>query len=209
MYSAMRALIEPDGFMNSHLAKTPSTSISGVSPIASRIDADTELKRVAIRESCSAARPTVIPPRASTMADPRQAAAGPVLGRSPAHRRLPPPTLFQARHGTRFPRRLPPRAARAGTAGDRAGVLPSTVAPSVAVDAGRLADRHRPPVGRPDLRAGPLQHRLPPAAPGAGDRGLRLVAAATPDAVARDRPAGPHRPGRAGLCMDAARGLTP
>src|SRR5690606_25099741 len=90
MYSAMRALIEPDGFMNSHLAKTPSTSISGVSPIASRIDADTELKRVAIRESCSAARPTVIPPRASTMADPRQAAAGPVLGRSPAHRRLPP-----------------------------------------------------------------------------------------------------------------------
>src|SRR5690606_31745593 len=38
MYQAMRALIEPDGFMNSSLAKTPSISSSGVSPMASRIE---------------------------------------------------------------------------------------------------------------------------------------------------------------------------
>src|SRR3546814_1424633 len=38
MYQAMRALIEPEGFMNSSLANTPSISSSGVSPMASRIE---------------------------------------------------------------------------------------------------------------------------------------------------------------------------
>src|SRR5699024_9753963 len=45
MYFAIRALIEPDGFMNSSLAYTPSTLTSGVSPTASRIEGDKWGKR--------------------------------------------------------------------------------------------------------------------------------------------------------------------
>jgi hypothetical protein len=40
MYLAMRALMEPEGLRNSHLANTPSISSSGVSPMASRMLAD-------------------------------------------------------------------------------------------------------------------------------------------------------------------------
>ena len=37
MYFAIRALIDPDGFRNSSLTQTPSTRISGVSPMLSRM----------------------------------------------------------------------------------------------------------------------------------------------------------------------------
>ncbi|KAG1402171.1 hypothetical protein G6F59_012935 [Rhizopus arrhizus] len=100
-------------------------------------------------------------------------------------------------------RALPPGPAcrRASPAG--MAVLAQALRLCVAADAAGLDHRSGPPAGRSDLRAEPLQHRLPPVAHRAGHRGLCRSVRAEEDAVVWHRVDDPHRAGRDRLLVDA------
>ncbi|KAG1247534.1 hypothetical protein G6F68_014161 [Rhizopus microsporus] len=82
-------------------------------------------------------------------------------------------------------------------------VLAQALRLCVAADAAGLDHRSGPPAGRSDLRAEPLQHRLPPVAHRAGHRGLCRSVRAEEDAVVWHRVDDPHRAGRDRLLVDA------
>src|ERR1039457_809136 len=91
-YLATRALIDPDGLRNSSLAQIPSTSISGVSPIASRI-----VRRfIAASCGCAADRPTAFPPG-------RMAASWPVLPDSEAAEQSGQPAAWHSDGPLKYP----------------------------------------------------------------------------------------------------------